>query len=230
MSNIVKNNYINKSWFYLLDDNSPSVIDVMPGVYWVFFTKNTTKPFTINLEENSKVDFYGYFSDFSSKKILFNQMYENSILNVKTMYFCNKNELSTNIKSYTSTNNSKSNIQIINIIKDNKLNIDSSIEIEKDSKNVEGHLSQNNIFISDKWSVRWLPKLFVRSDDIKASHSCKMQSINQDELFYLTSRWLDKTTSTKILTQSYFNNIFSCISMYDKKIYDELFLDFSLSI
>ena len=39
-----------------------------------------------------------------------------SILNVKTMYFCNKNELSTNIKSYTNTNNSKSNLQIINII------------------------------------------------------------------------------------------------------------------
>jgi hypothetical protein len=47
------------------------------------------------------------------------------------MFFNHKTDLTSNIKSIIASNNSNSFINIISIIKDNKLSIDSSIEIEQ---------------------------------------------------------------------------------------------------
>lgn len=221
-TNIVKNNYISKSWLYIIDDSSPSVIDITNKSYVTFIMINTTKPFTFNLEEGTTLDFYGFFNENSSNKILFNQLQPNSKLEVKTMYLTTKNDLSSNIKSYISTTNAKSNVEIVNIIKNNKLNIDSSIEIEENSKQIESYLNQTNIFIWENWIVRWLPKLFVKTDDIKAWHSCKIHRINENELFYLNSRWIDKNLWINILIESNFNNLFKCLNMLDKNVLQNL--------
>lgn len=230
MSNIVKNNYINKNWFYVLDENSPSTIDVLDFVYAIIFVKDLSRPFTINLQANSKLDFYWYFYEFCSPKILFNQLYDNSVLNVKLMYFCDKNDLSSNVKSYINSNNSSSNIEILNILKDSKLTIDSLIEMEKWSKSLNWQLNQNNIFVWENAKIRWLPKLFVKTNDIKASHSCKIHKINENQIFYLTSRWISKSLAKNILLKSYFQSNFKCLQALDKTIFEDLEKSFDLSI
>lgn len=225
-TNIINNNYISKSWLYIIDDNSPSVIDITNKSYVTFIMMDTTKPFTFNLEEGTNLDFYWFFNKESSNKILFNQLQPNSKLDVKIMYLTTKNDLSSNIKSYISTINAKSRVEIVNIVKNNKLNIDSAIEIEEKSKQIESYLNQTNIFIWEKWSVRWLPKLFVKTDDIKAWHSCKIHRINEDNLFYLNSRWISKEESINILIESNFNNLFKCLNMLDKNVLQKLELIF----
>lgn len=221
-TNIINNNYISKSWLYIIDDNSPSVIDITNKSYVTFIMMDTKKPFTFNLEEGTNLDFYWFFNKNSSNKILFNQLQPNSKLDVKTMYLTTKNDLSSNIKSYISTINAKSRVEIVNIVKNNKLNIDSSIEIEEKSKQIESYLNQTNIFIWENWSVRWLPKLFVKTDDIKAWHSCKIHRINEENLFYLNSRWISKNDAVNILIESNFNNLFKCLNMLDKNILQKL--------
>lgn len=221
-TNITNNNYISKSWLYIIDDNSPSVIDITNKSYVTFIMMDTKKPFTFNLEEGTNLDFYWFFNKNSSNKILFNQLQPNSKLDVKTMYLTTRNDLSSNIKSYISTINAKSRVEIVNIVKNNKLNIDSSIEIEEKSKQIESYLNQTNIFIWENWSVRWLPKLFVKTDDIKAWHSCKIHRINEENLFYLNSRWISKNDAVNILIESNFNNLFKCLNMLDKNILQKL--------
>jgi len=221
-TNITNNNYISKSWLYIIDDNSPSVIDITNKSYVTFIMMDTKKPFTFNLEEGTNLDFYWFFNKNSSNKILFNQLQPNSKLDVKTMYLTTRNDLSSNIKSYISTINAKSRVEIVNIVKNNKLNIDSSIEIEEKSKQIESYLNQTNIFIWENWSVRWLPKLFVKTDDIKAWHSCKIHRINEENLFYLNSRWIIKNDAVNILIESNFNNLFKCLNMLDKNILQKL--------
>ena len=221
-TNITNNNYISKSWLYIIDGNSPSVIDITNKSYVTFIMMDTKKPFTFNLEEGTNLDFYWFFNKNSSNKILFNQLQPNSKLDVKTMYLTTRNDLSSNIKSYISTINAKSRVEIVNIVKNNKLNIDSSIEIEEKSKQIESYLNQTNIFIWENWSVRWLPKLFVKTDDIKAWHSCKIHRINEENLFYLNSRWISKNDAVNILIESNFNNLFKCLNMLDKNILQKL--------
>ena len=142
------------------------------------------------------------------------------------MFFNYEVDLESNIKSIINSNNSRSNINIISIIKDKKLHIDSTIEIEKWLIWVEADLKQKNLFIWETWEVRWLPKLLVKSSSVKASHSCKVERINEDLLFYLKSRWISENEAILMMIESYFIKNFSCLKMMDKKNYDKVYNDF----
>jgi hypothetical protein len=226
MSNLIKNNYISKTWFYIIDDNSPSVIDIQENIYVSLLVINTKKPITINIESNSKVEFFGFFYDSCPSKILINQLNDWSSLNFKSLFFNEKNDLSCTIKSYVSSNNSSSNLDIIWMVEDKKLSIDSTIEIENWYSWIDAHLDIENIFIWEGGSIKSLPVLLVRSDDIKASHSSKTHKISENKKFYLKSRWLTEKEANFMLLESYFVKIFRCVWMIDKIMYEKLNGDF----
>lgn len=217
---------IQKNWFYLIDDSFSENIEIWEWVYAFVFLNETEKSFNFNLRQNSRLDYFWFFSKKSSSKIEFNQSEDNSLLNVKQMFFNHKIDLTSNIKSIIASNNSNSFINIISIIKDNKLSIDSSIEIEQWLIWVEADLKQKNIFIWDSWSVRWLPKLNVKSFNVKASHSCKVERINDEILFYLKSRWISENEAIIMLIESFFIKNFGCLKMMDNTIYDKVYNDF----
>jgi len=217
---------IQKNWFYILNDMSDSNIEIWEWIYAFVFLNETEKSFIFNLKKKSRLDYFGFFSKKSSSKIEFNQVEDNSLLNVKQMFFNHKVDLTSNVKSVINSNNSNSFINIISIIKDKKLSIDSSIEIEQWLIWVEANLKQKNIFIWESWSVRGLPKLNVKSFSVKASHSCKVERINDEVLFYLKSRGISENKAILMLIESYFLKNFKCLKMMDEIVYNNIYNDF----
>ncbi len=217
---------IQKNWFYLIDDSFTENIEIWEWVYAFVFLNETSKSFIFNLKKNSRLDYFGFFSKKSSSKIEFNQFEDNSLLNVKQMFFNNEMDLSSDIKSVINSNNSNSFINITSIIRDKKLSIDSSIEIEKWLFWVEANLKQKNIFIWNSWLVRGLPKLLVKSSSVKASHSCKVERINDEVLFYLKSRWISENKAILMMIESYFLKNFGCLKMMDESVYEKVYNDF----
>jgi len=217
---------INKIWFYVIDKKFWNEINIEKNIYVSLFLKNLENDIIINIAENSKVDFYGFFSEISPKNIIINQFKNNSSLNFKSLFISNNSNLISNIASQINSLNSKAYLNIISIIKENKIWIDSSIKIEKNSKKIEAKLELENIFIWEKWTINSIPKLFIYSNDVQVSHSSKTQRIPDDKLFYLESRWLDKKNSNQILLESYFIQIFSCLEMYNKDIFKSINSEF----
>ncbi len=217
---------IQKNWFYLIDDSFTENIEIWEWIYAFVFLNETSKSFIFNLKKNSRLDYFWFFSKKSSSKIEFNQFEDNSLLNVKQMFFNNEMDLSSDIKSVIASNNSNSFINITSIIRDKKLSIDSSIEIEKWLFWVEANLKQKNIFIWNSWSVRGLPKLFVKSSSVKASHSCKVEKIKDEVLFYLKSRGISENKAILMMIESYFLKNFKCLKMMDESIYEKVYNDF----
>ncbi len=86
MSNQIKNSYLNKSGFFIVDENTPGVIDVQPHIHAKILLVNNKKPLTINLESNSKVEFFGFFHNDVPPKIFFHQNEEHSELTIKTLF------------------------------------------------------------------------------------------------------------------------------------------------
>lgn len=213
---------INKTWFYIIDKNYSNEINIEKNIYVSMFIKNLENDLIINIAENSKVDFYWFFYDFAPKSIIINQQNNNSSLNFKCLFISKNSSLISNIKSQISWNNSKSNLNIISIVKENKIWINSSIKIEKNSKKIESSLNLENIFIWKTWNIISIPNLFIDSNDVKVSHSSKSHRIDENKLFYLKSRWLDEKSSTKIMTNSYFQKTFSCIEIIDKNIFEDI--------
>ena len=148
MNELIKNSYITEWWFYIINDKSSKNIDIWNDIIVNIFMEELTSPYIINIWKNSKLNFFWFFYNKSPKKILFNKLEDNSVLNINVMCYNKLNYLSTNIKSFIKSNNSKSNIIINNIIQDKTLFIDSCIEVEQNSTKIEAYLTQKNIFIS----------------------------------------------------------------------------------
>jgi Fe-S cluster assembly scaffold protein SufB len=68
--------------------------------------------------------------------------------------------------------------------------------------------------------------LNVKSFNVKASHSCKVERIKDDLLFYLKSRGISENEAILMLIESYFLNNFKCLKMMDNVIYDKVYDDF----
>ena len=78
--------------------------------------------------------------------------------------------------------------------------------------NQEGRI----INLSDKCSGIVLPNLHIDENDVEASHSCSVGSLNLEHMYYLQSRGLSELQSRNILIRGYFNPILKNID--DKEI------------
>lgn len=221
---------INKTWFYIIDEKFLNEIHIEKDIYVSLFMKNINDDIIINIGENSKVDFYWFFSDVCPKNIIIHQSNNNSSLKFKSLFITNGKDLISNIISHIDSNNSKALLNIIWIVKENKIWINSSIKIEKKSKNIEAKLDLENIFIGTEWNISSTPNLFIDSNDVKVSHSSKSHRVDWSKLFYLQSRGLNEKDSISIIIESYFTKNFSCIEMMDENIFKNILQEFWISL
>lgn len=68
---------------------------------------------------------------------------------------------------------------------------------------VEGYLAEENLLLGEKIQIKTLPMLDVRSNDVKASHGATISRLDEQKLFYLTSKWLPKQQAEQLMIQSY---------------------------
>jgi hypothetical protein len=180
----------------------------------------------INIEiwENSRVEFYWVFENSNDYKINFTQNRKSSILMIKCLLLSKDyNELNVRIYSELAANFVKSNVKIISIVWNNGLvNVDWIIQINKGLEKVEGKLKEENLFLWSSWKIKGKPILLVESLDVNASHSCKMERISDEKLFYLRSRWIKRENALSIMIKAKIENQFSCINMVDNNFYEKL--------
>jgi len=215
---------IKENWFYKLSDLNDTNIVIDKWVIASFFD-NWNNKVNVTLLENSRVDFFWYYKNSWDFWINFLQESDNSILKVKYLLTSKEEKkLTSKIYSKISSDKSSSDVKIISIVSDNwNIDLDWIIEIDKWIKKVSAHLTEDNLFLWDNWKVKWVPTLLVRSDDVEASHACKIERISDDKLFYLRSRWIWKDNALNLILEANIKSIFSCISMLDDEFYQNLY-------
>ncbi len=227
---------ITKNWFYKLSELVPKLwfqepilreeiinINVDDNIIVMFFD-DLNQNIDMKIWENSRVEFYWVIENIDNFNINFLQNKKSSNLIVRYLLLSKNNEkIKTKIYSKLSSNNTKSDIHIISIVwNDWFIDLDWIIEIDKNIEKVDWKLLEENIFLWTTWKVKWLPTLLVRSNDVKASHACRIERINDEKIFYLRSRWIWKENSIFMMIESYILTMFKCISMVDKLFYKEL--------
>jgi Fe-S cluster assembly protein SufD len=104
---------------------------------------------------------------------------------------------------------SKANIYILSFLTDwSEIDVDGNIIIWKNIKKVEWYLMEENVIIWEKIKIKTKPILNIYSNDVKASHWAKIDKIDSNKLFYMTSRWIDEEISKNLIIDWYLNNIF----------------------
>ena len=93
-------------------------------------------------------------------------------------------------------------MRCINLDK-SKLSIYGDLDLNPGSTKAVSKLSQKVLNLSNNTSITTLPALHIDTNDVEASHSCTIHNLDPNDKFYLHSRGLSLTETTKLLMNGF---------------------------
>ncbi|MDD3646791.1 MAG: SufD family Fe-S cluster assembly protein [Candidatus Gracilibacteria bacterium] len=176
------------------------------------------------LGEHSQVEIFGVLNNISNYKLNIISNKEGSSLKVRYLLLAiDGDKTVAKIKSSIEASHTKSDVKIISLVMDNGIvDVDGIIDIKKGIEKIKGHLIQENIFLGNTGKIKGVPTLLVASNDVEASHACKIERVSDDELFYLRSRGIGKESAISMMLEAKISDLFKCLSMVDNEFYEGL--------
>ena len=77
------------------------------------------------------------------------------------------------------------------------------VRIGKEIKNANTFLSAHALFLDEGARARSIPAVEIESADVQAGHAASVSTVDQDQLFYLMSRGLSRTTAEKEIVKGF---------------------------
>lgn len=104
---------------------------------------------------------------------------------------------------------SKANVHILSFLPDDSdIDVDWNITIWKNIQGVEWYLLEENIILWKNTKIKTKPILNVYSNDVKASHGARIDRLDTNKLFYMTSRWISESMAKNLIIDGYLNTVF----------------------
>jgi len=213
---------ITKNWLYIINNNEKN-ITIEDNLNVIIFDELNILE-KVELWENSIVDIFWYIENTSVYNFSVVINWKNSKLKLWYLLIAwDWEKIQAKILSKINANNSNAKLKIISIVWNNgHIDIDWILDISEWIKEIKWDLIEENIFIGDSGKINSIPNLFVWSNDVRASHSCKTERISDERLFYLRSRWIKKEKSISMMLESYPNLLYKCLTMVDNDYYMSL--------
>ncbi|MEZ4752807.1 MAG: Fe-S cluster assembly protein SufD [Bdellovibrionota bacterium] len=82
-----------------------------------------------------------------------------------------------------------------------------TIIVRPDAQKTNAFQSNNSILLSDRAQAHSKPQLKIWADDVKCSHGATIGELDEEGMFYLISRGIDKEQSRNILIRAFANEI-----------------------
>jgi len=190
------------------------------------FSKNSSFSEVINLGELREflilIDKSGDYS------LDFSQIFVNSSVRIVVLIMCDNSKIKLNIKNYINGVNEINKTNILNFAKNGEVDIVSELEIEKKWAGSKWELHIENIFLWENVKISGIPRLNIKLDKARANHSLKALKIKEEDLFYLSSRWLSEDSSKFILLKWKIQALLDSFEDKDKKIESEIMEKFEV--
>jgi len=88
-----------------------------------------------------------------------------------------------------------------------KAMIQGLIEIEKGAQQTVTYLENHNLLLGKKCLVDSIPRLEILADDVKASHGVTLTDIDDEHIFYMMSRGIEKKDARRLIVDGFFRDI-----------------------
>ena len=114
------------------------------------------------------------------------------------------------------------NIHIVALVATNApVSLDADIIMSKWIQWSSASLLEESVILSPKVNIKSLPILDIHAKNIQASHWAKIYSLDDDKLFYLESKWLQKKQAEWLILSSFRERMFDMVEI-DKKEREEI--------
>ena len=213
---------IKKNWFYLMSEISDEKIIIADNLEVVLFDDGLQNRI-VSIGENSKVQSFGVLEKKDDYNITFTQKSQWSSFIARYLLLSKNNLLKVKIFSDLEADDTSSDVKIISIIwNEGSVDLDGIIKIGQWISWVKAKLIEENLFLWSTGKAKWIPTLLVRSNDVEASHACKMERISDEKLFYLRSRWVWKENAIHMMVESYITDLLSWLRVSNWELYEYL--------
>lgn len=81
------------------------------------------------------------------------------------------------------------------------------ITVRKDAQKTQAYQSNNNLLLNDNAQINSKPQLIIDADDVKCSHGATVGQMDEDALFYLQARGIDKKEAKQMLMFAFAHEI-----------------------
>jgi len=137
------------------------------------------------------------------------------------LYFLNGH---THVDNHTLVDNTKpncfSNELYKGIIDDFATGVFSGkIYVRPDAQKINAYQSNKNILLSDGGTINTKPQLEIYADDVKCSHGCTVGRLDEEALYYLRARGIDKSLAQAMLLKAFAEEIVMQIKIEPLKDY-----------
>lgn len=85
------------------------------------------------------------------------------------------------------------------------------IRVEQSAQQTESEQLARTILLSDKSTIWAIPSLEIIADDVTCTHGATVSDLAEEELFYLRSRGIDRTTARNLMMYAFANDVTTCI-------------------
>lgn len=92
-----------------------------------------------------------------------------------------------------------------------------TIIVRPDAQKTNAIQSNKAILLSDNASINSNPQLKIFADDVKCTHGATVGQLDEDAMFYLLSRGINKSDAQKMLVRAFAENILEEISLEEIK-------------
>lgn len=100
------------------------------------------------------------------------------------------------------------------ILDDNSSGVfNGKIVVRKDAQKTNARQTNKNLLLSKGAGVNTTPQLEIFADDVKCTHGATIGQLNEEELFYLRSRGIEKSAAKILLTYAFASELLGAIKI-----------------
>lgn len=118
----------------------------------------------------------------------------------------NQSDVKINVEQNHLVANATSFVKIKTVLQDQtKFDYRGTIFIDENSSQTVANQENKNIVMSENVSVTSVPNIEVLNEDVQCGHGSAIGKLDQEQILYLMSRGLSRSSSEQLLLQSFLN-------------------------
>jgi Fe-S cluster assembly protein SufD len=86
------------------------------------------------------------------------------------------------------------------------------IKVQQAAQKTQAKLTNKNLLLSNAATINTKPELEIYADDVKCAHGATVGQLDEQALFYLQARGIDKVAAKQLLIQAFAENMLEFIS------------------
>ncbi len=94
------------------------------------------------------------------------------------------------------------------------------IKVQKGAQGTDAYQANRNLVLSDDALARSIPQLEIEANEVRCTHGATVSPVEEEHLFYLMSRGIDRVTAQKLVVFGFFTDVLDRIRV--PKVRDEL--------